>query len=337
MPVMARLRRAPANSRVIIKPVSRTTKGYLISFLGVLAWSSTGILISMLTSERGLPAILLAFWRDLLVCAGLAPVLLILRRSGRAIPGIQRAQLPYFALYGFLLALFNSIWSLSVSYNGAAVSTVLAYGSTGFTAILAWWLFREPLTLPKIGAVIFSLGGCALVANAFAPQAWQVAPGGIIVGLLSGLMFALYTLAGKETARREINAWAALLYSFAFAAVFLFIFNLIPGLPGGAGGTGALFPHLDMTGWLLLVGLAWGPTILGYGLYNLSLNYLPASISNLLATLEPPLTAIQAYFLLGERLSGIQLIGSALVVAAVVLVRLTEGRAGSPEPAPETL
>lgn len=304
--------------------MSQSTKGYIISLCGVLAWSSTGIIISYLTARKGVPAILMAFWRDALVTAALAPVLFLLRRSGKSLPRIQRAHLPFFILYGFLLAVFNSVWSLSVFYNGAAVSTVLAYGSTGFTALLAWWLYRESLGLPKLVAVALSLGGCALVADALNPQAWQVAPMGIIIGLLSGLLFAIYTLAGKETARRGINSWSALLYSFGFAAVFLLLFNLIPGLPGGAGSAGALLPQLDATGWLLMVALAWGPTILGYGLYNLSLNYLPASIANLLSTLEPPLTAAQAYILLHERLTGVQLFGAAMVVAAVVLVRLAE-------------
>lgn len=306
--------------------MSRSTKGYLISLCGVLAWSSTGIIISYLTARKGVPAILMSLWRDALVTAALAPVLLILRRAGRHLPPIQRAHLPHFILYGLLLAVFNSVWSLSVYYNGAAVSTVLAYGSTGFTVLLAWWLFREPLTLPKLIAVALSLGGCALVANALNPAAWQVAPMGIILGLLSGLFFALYTLAGKETARRGINSWSALLYSFGFAALFLLLFNLIPGLPGGAGSARALLPQLDAIGWLLLAVLAWGPTILGYGLYNLALNYLPASIANLLSTLEPPLTAVQAYILLNERLTGVQLFGSLLVVLAVLLARLAEER-----------
>ena len=36
------------------------------------------------------------------------------------------------------------------------------------------------------------------------------------------------------------------------------------------------------------------------------------------------LTALEAYVLLGERLSGVQILGSAMVVAAVIVVRIAE-------------
>ena len=77
---------------------------------------------------------------------------------------------------------------------------------------------------------------------------------------------------------------------------------------------------------LILFFLGIGPTIGGFGLYLVTLNYLPATVANLIAALEPALTAIWAYFLLHEQLTLIQLIGSVLVVASVILLRLGEGR-----------
>ncbi len=298
--------------------MSRNTRGYLIAVAGVAFLSTTGILIGLLTGRFAMAPLQLAFWRDVLVCTALLPAILLLRPS---ILRVGWGSLRYFILYGFVLACFNSIWSLSVTLNGAAVGTVLAYGSTGFTALLAWRLFREQLDWPKIAAVILSLGGCVLVANAYDPAVWRINPLAISVGLLSGLFYAIYTLFGKETAHRRISPWAGSLYSFAGAACFLFLFNLLPFLPGAVGSVGRLSPALPGIGWLLLVTLAFIPTVFGFGLYNLALNYLPASIVNLLATLEPPMTAVMAYFLLGEVLTGIQLLGAALIIAAVLVLQ----------------
>jgi len=61
-------------------------------------------------------------------------------------------------------------------------------------------------------------------------------------------------------------------------------------------------------------------------LYNISLSYLPSSVANLIVTLEPVFTAITAYFLLGERLTWIQILGSMVVLAGVVFFRVYEGR-----------
>jgi drug/metabolite transporter (DMT)-like permease len=72
--------------------------------------------------------------------------------------------------------------------------------------------------------------------------------------------------------------------------------------------------------------LAIGPTLAGFGLYTVSLGYLPASVANLVATLEPVMTAILAYVLLDEQLNGVQLAGSALIIASVILLRVYEGQ-----------
>ena len=144
--------------------MSHTSKGYLIAIVGITFWSITGVLISYLLTNFGIPALVLAFWRDLFVCVALFPALFLIRRSLLRIKG---SQIKFFVFFGFILAVFNSIWSLSVKANGAAVATVIAYSSAGFTAILAYWLFKEKLGLQKILAVILSLGGCVLVSGAY--------------------------------------------------------------------------------------------------------------------------------------------------------------------------
>lgn len=304
--------------------MSHLAKGYVIAIIGITLWSTTGVLIGYLITNYNLPALLLAFWRDLLVCAALVPALFVIRRS---LLRMNVSQIRFYVFYGLVLALFNSIWVLSVQANGAAVATVLAYSSAGFTAILALWLFKERLGLPKIIAILLSLIGCVMVSNAYNAEMWKLNPLGVSTGLLSGLLFAGYTLLGKETARREINPWTAMLYSFAFGSIFLMIFNLFPVLPGAAGSYHALVPDLPTNGWLILMLLSFVPTVLGFGLYNTSLNYLPASITNLLATSEPVLTAVEAYIFLDERMTVIQIVGGMIIVSAVLIVQLEKEKA----------
>ena len=248
--------------------MSRRTKGYMIAIIGITIWSTTGVFIDYLVNNYHMPALLLALWRNLLVCIALIPALFLIRR---ALLHIDRSQIRFYIFYGFVLAVFNSIWTLSVKANGAAVATVLAYSSAGFTAILALWLFKEKLGLPKIIAVILSLGGCILVSNAYRLEMWKLNPLAVSTGLLSGLFFAAYTLIGKETARRDINAWTSILYSFAFASVFILIFNLFPALPGTPGSYRELLPDLSIQGWLILIILSFVPTLFGFGLYNTSM------------------------------------------------------------------
>ena len=61
--------------------MSRLTKGYIIALLGITFWSTTGILIGFIMTNYGMPALLLSFWRNLLVCVVLTPALFIIRSS----------------------------------------------------------------------------------------------------------------------------------------------------------------------------------------------------------------------------------------------------------------
>jgi drug/metabolite transporter (DMT)-like permease/ADP-ribose pyrophosphatase YjhB (NUDIX family) len=301
---------------------SRLTRGYLICLTGTVLWSTTAIFIRYLTVTYDLPALVLAFWRDLTLALCLGLVFVLFRRSLLRLPP---GQMRFMLAYGLVLSLFNSLWTISVVLNGAAVSTVLAYSSAGFTAVLGWRIFGERLGPLKILAVTLSLLGCAFVSGAFDPAAWQLNPLGVITGLLSGLAFAAYSLMGKEASHRSINPWTVLLYAFSFAAVFLLFYNwLTPWLPQGVASRDLFWLGDAYAGWLVLILLAVGPTVGGYGLYTVSLNYLPASVANIIATLEPVFTAALAFVLLDERFTAPQWLGSFLIVSGVIVLRIEE-------------
>lgn len=305
---------------------STLARGYSIAVLSAVILSTTAILIRYLAQTYQLPALILAFWRDLFVALTLLPILALLR------PGllrVKRGNLRYLIIYGLVLAIFNSLWTLSVALNGASISTVLAYCSAGFTALLGWWFLKERLDWAKVIAVVLSLGGCVLVSDALNLEAWMSNFVGILTGLLSGLLYAIYSLMGRSASQRNLNPWTTLLYTFGFAAVFLLTFNLLPVnfLPGKAiHPTDLLWLGDSLSGWGVLLLLAAGPTLTGFGTYNISLSYLPSSIANLIMSLEPAFTAVMAYVLFGEILTVIQIIGSLMILTAVIFLRMYEGR-----------
>ncbi|MBN1536765.1 MAG: EamA family transporter [Anaerolineales bacterium] len=304
------------------QPISQITKGYLICLLGTTLWATTAIFIRYLTENYQLPAMVLAFWRDAFIAVALC---LVFRSFSPGLLRIDKKHFRFIFFYGLILALFNSSWTLSVALNGAAVSTVLAYSSAAYTAILGWRLFGESLSPTKLVAVSLGLIGCVLVSGAYEPSAWQLNPFGIITGILSGMLFAGYSLMGKASANRGISSWSALLYTFFIAAILLLAYNLIGGLSPVLKPTTNLFwLGTAFTGWLVLLTLAIIPSVGGYGFYTLSLTFLPVSIANLIALLEPGMTAILAYFILGETLTFPQLFGGILIVSGVVILRLRE-------------
>lgn len=306
-------------------PKSNFNRGYLIALLSAAILSTTGILIRYLTLNFHLPALILAFWRDVIMAITLVVILGLFKP---ALLHLSKKFIPFVLIYGFVVAVFNSMWTLSVAINGAAVATVMVYCSAAFTALLGWWLLKEKLGVWKLIAVALSLVGCLLVSDALQASAWQANFLGIFTGILAGLFYAIYSLFGRSASQKGMNTWTTLLYSFGVASVFLLVFNLLPlDIPGAAGQvSNLLWQDLGLLGWLLLFFLSAGPTLLGFGTYNLSLNYLPSSVANLIATSEPVFTTITAFFVFGEILKPIQMVGGLLLVGGVVLIRLTEGR-----------
>ncbi|MGA2488701.1 MAG: EamA family transporter [Anaerolineales bacterium] len=301
------------------------TRGYTVALISAVILSTTAIFIRYLTQTYHLPALVLAFWREVFVTLSMLVALGVLRPT---MLRVSHAALRYLVLYGLALAIFNSLWTLSVALNGAAVSTVLVYCSAGFTALLGWWLLKERLDWAKLLAVALCLGGCVLVSDALNPSAWRLNLLGIITGILSGLFYAIYSLMGRSASQRGLNPWTTLVYTFGFAAGFLLLFNLLgKGILPGSITRPADFLWLGnaWTGWGILLLLAMGPTLAGYGLYNVSLTLLPSSVANLIVSLEPAFTAVTAYFLLGERLTWVQIGGSLLILGGVVFLRIYDG------------
>ncbi len=303
-----------------MEPSANEPRGYAIALAATLLWSTTGILMSYLSRTYALPSLVLAFWRDLFVSLGLAAAFLVL---GTTRFKLEPFNWGFLVFYGLILALFNSMWTFSVEFNGAAVATVLAFSSPAMTAVLERWIFKASIDRLRLVSILLAITGTLLVAGAHDPAAWQVNPAGIVFGLSTGLFFAGYNMMGKAAVNKAIDSWTAQFYSFSIAAGFLLLFNLIMDLLTGRSAPGDLFwlgGAWSGWGWLLLLGL--GPTLGGFGLYTMSLRFLPATVANLIATLEPALTAIWAFFLWGEQLTGVQIGGSVCLLAGVVLLRL---------------
>ncbi|MEE4313512.1 MAG: EamA family transporter [Desulfofustis sp.] len=298
-------------------------RGYLAALCSALALALTSICIRYLYTKYQIDPLILAFWRNALLVAAL---FFILELAYPKLVEISSKDLYRVLGFGLVLALFNYLWTLSVTLNGAAVATFLVYSSVPLTAVLGWLVLGEKPPAGMFSAICCSVLGCLLISGAWSEADVSLSPGGIIAGIGSGGCFAIYSLIGRFSRQRGMNAWTFMLYCFGSAALFLLISEIaLLGASGTPFRPVAAFFSLGgaLSGWSLLFFLAVGPTLLGYGLYTLSLGYLPSGIVNLISTLEPPFAAVLAYLLLGELLSLLQVVGAALIIGAVLILRLT--------------
>ncbi len=87
----------------------------------------------------------------------------------------------------------------------------------------------------------------------------------------------------------------------------------------------SVLPSVELEAWLVVLYLAAVCTIAAYLLQNKAVAHLNASTVSMLQCTQPILTALVAYFLLGETLNGLGLAGAVLIV----LCLLADGRYSS--------
>jgi drug/metabolite transporter (DMT)-like permease len=285
-------------------------RGYTFVLVSTLLMSTTGILIKVLLTDYGMEPLALAFLRVLIVSSALGLVLFLFKRSYFQ---IQRRHLVYFVLMGILgVGLHQLLWVTSVSLNGAGVATVLVYVQPTIVALISIRFLGEKLDRNKAIALILTLLGIILVSQAYNVNDLDVNGLGILVGVGTGFTWAAYALFGRYTSLRY-PAWTSLLYAFFFGTLFLLPLQLLVRDPLSLG--------TNWGGWAVLFFLSLGPTLGGFGLYTVGLSQVPASIVTLLGTLEPVFTIVIAYFLFGEQLDPAQMLGAALILFSVILLR----------------
>lgn len=293
-----------ANQRITAR-----ARGYVLVALAACMWGTLGLFFRVLHDTFGFSALTLAFLRAGIAALLLAPVMIIARPSQFA---VSRRALVFFIVYGLIgVAAFYFSYVQAVIQTSVTTAVVLLYTAPAFVTLIAWRAWGEPLTARKLSALALAFAGCALVARAYDPAEFRLNGLGLVLGLAAGLTYALYTILSKIALRDHSNS-TALTFALVFGTLFL--------IPWQSGDSLAPLARGGMA-WLLLLGLAIGPTLGSLTLYNLGLREVPASNASLIAMLEPVVASILAFLFLGERMELLQSIGGAMVVVGAVLVK----------------
>lgn len=289
--------------------------GVVPALFAALLWSTSSLLIDRLVTIYHLQVLEITTWRVLFAL----PIIIVAVAVRRPAAFTARGgDLPLYVAAGITGVTISYIsWAASIEINKPAVASALAYSAPAFVAIGDRLVFGARLRPLQIAAIAATLVGCGVVSRLHSIGDLTHSWSGLLIGLSTGLTFAVYALLGRGMTRsRSLDAQTFLLYMFLFG----FLGVLAWGVP--AEGTSLFQLHLDTTGWLLLVALAVGPTLGAYALFNHALRVLPATIASMVTSLEPPIVAIMAFVFLGQPVHSVQWLGIALIVGGVVLVDL---------------
>ncbi|RAI33673.1 hypothetical protein CH340_11470 [Rhodoplanes serenus] len=223
---------------------------------------------------------------------------------------VTAPQLRFLAGFSVIFTLVQLSFYWTVALTDVAIAISLQYTAPVFV------LIYDSLRGRRVGAaawaaVAVAVVGCALLTRATDAAVLAEDALGIAVGLLSGVIFAAYNIAGNGVAGRRIGTITASIYSFGLSGAGWAVLMLAGLVPVGEL-TG------DQIGNILFIGI--GATFVPFVLLTYALRRVRADRATVIGMVDPLSAAVLAYLLLGEALDALQAVGMAMVLAAIVLL-----------------
>lgn len=245
------------------------------------------------------------FWRMALPL----PLFLFLawRERGANRPTRRTAMLLIMAGTAFGLDLAS--WHTGIELTRLGNATL--FGNAGSILIMLWGLvaLRRAPDGKEWLALAAAFGGAVLLMGRSLEISAATLVGDLFC-LLAGAFYVIYILPA-QMARATLGQWTVLtMISLAAAPVLLAIALFIgePVVPGDAG-------------WLPVVGLALSSQVIGQGLLVYALKHFTPLIIGMALLTQPALAALSGWLAFGEVLAPLDLVGMALVSAALVLAK----------------
>jgi drug/metabolite transporter (DMT)-like permease len=300
--------------------VFRRTLG--VSVLVSLLWGSN--FVAQKVGLRYAEPILLSAIRQW--GGGLLLVVVALLTGRRSFP--RREELPALAWLGLLMGLTGGFLYLGLARLGAGLASILLYTFPLITALEAAVVLHERLDRRAIAGIAVGFAGVGLLAGRLGDATGL----GMVFIVAAAASWATTSVlykamaADPAAARRDallFTAWSLLGGAVTQSALSL----AVEGLPRLEPTTGLLWSYLYMT----VPGLA-----VTWALWYALLRWGEASRASAMLFMTPVFGVFFGWWLLGETVTVVQLVGGALVAAAIVLVAPSSQPAPAETPSPAT-
>lgn len=249
-----------------------------------------------------------------------APTLALLRVSGAAILFLilQRVfvrervkslgDYARLALYGTLAVTLNQLFYIfSLTLTTATAAQTLVTAGPAITLLMAILLKREQATGAKWLAVGLAGSGALVLVGAGLGEGRAL---GNLLALLNVTSYSMYLVLARGLLRR---------YDPMTVTAWMFVFGIAGIAPVGLGSAIQEVPHLDAAAWLRVLYIITFPSVGAYYLNSWALARVESSLVSTFVYLQPAITALVAYPVLGEHPSPRIIPGMILIFAGVAV------------------
>lgn len=195
-------------------------------------------------------------------------------------------------------------------YTTVAVATLCYYMAPVFVIMLSPVLFREKLTVKKIGCVLAAIWGMVLVSGVLKSEGSAVAElKGVISGLGAAVLYACVILINKKI--KNISAYDKTMVQLGVAAVVL-----IPYILMTENLSAITFSPVALI-MLLVVGVLH--TGIAYTLYFGAISSLNAQTTAIYSYIDPVVAIILSALVLHEEMGILEIIGAGMILCAAMI------------------
>lgn len=254
--------------------------------------------------------------RSLVTAVVLLTFLLLTRPSALR---LTRTTMVWAAAFGVSLAGTQVFYFSAIERLNVAAAILLEYLAPAIVVVYSRLFLNRSITRWTLGSLVAVLVGAALVVQAYNPHTLSLSATGVAFGVGAAIAFSAYILMGEHLQKQGMGVAAQLFYGFTISTILLMIMQPPWKAPP------ATFEASNLA-LLSLVGILG--TLLPFACFFASLRYIDAGRATIVSTLEPVVAGVVAFVWFGERFAGMQFLGAALVIGAVVALQ-HEDTAGS--------
>ena len=284
------------------------TAGMLALILSSVLWGTTGTAASFLPDDVS-P---LAIGASTMALGG---ILLFLVSAKTALVALRDPAARRWLLIGAVgVFVYPLAFYSAMDLAGVAIGNVVALGSGPvFAAIFEWLWERRGLSTRWLVATAVAIVGITLLA--FSRHADDAGGGddvtlGVLLGLLAGVAYALYTYASSRAIAVGHTGRSVMGGMFGLGAVALLPVFLALGAP--------LLQSPQSVG--IAAYLAVGPMFMAYLLFGFGLTHMRSSVATTVTLIEPLVATVLAVIVVGERLEPGGWVGLALILAGITVL-----------------